>query len=349
MNQQDRPYQLVAYCGIDTAPQLEDVKLVNLSFELTGAAEPADGEAPEHPAVAAMRASSLSAADVRSRILFFIDPNLDALRATCSYAALSAFCGRRVDAALGTSRREMHAIDAEARKLEDAGRPEIVPDVAIVGDGSAEAPEGSIVTRYALTGWSPEEVSQLRWAKRVVLHLPAAPLDAIDAFVRLSGVRARSDAERFPTLAFDGQVVEADEIRKAAADSRRAQRHDNGSILAEKGPLPPGARDLLAAATVPVEAVMLALGSTTPGEGLWHCPRPKRHSNGDANASMRVERGKGRCFRCDAERVDVIRLVADSRGWTASESAEWILSEVAPRAAELVASVAHLLPAEAES
>jgi hypothetical protein len=349
MNQQDRPYQLVAYCGIDPAPQLADVKLVDLSFGLSTPAEPAEGEIPEHPAVAAMRASALSAADVRSRILFFIDPNLDALRATCAYAALSAFCGRRVDASLGTERHEMHTLDVDARKLPDAGRPEVIPDLAVIGEGSADAPDDAVVTRYAISGWTAEELSQIRWAKRVLLHLPSSPLAAIDAFVRVSAVRARSDAERFPALALQGQVVEADEIRKGAAESRRSQRHDAGSTLAEKSALPAGARDLLAAATVPVEAVMLALGSTTPGEGLWHCPRPKRHSNGDANASMRVERGKSRCFRCDAERVDVIRLVSDSRGWTASESAEWILTEVAPRAAELVETVAHLLPADAES
>jgi hypothetical protein len=340
MNIQDRPYQLVAFCGTTTAPSVEGVKLVDLTYKHV--------EGPEHPVLAVLRESNLTAADVRSRILFAMDQGIDALTATTTYAALSAFCGRRVDASLGTDRRELHAVDLEHRAAVDTGRPEVVADTVIVGEGDATAAlgddEDATVLRLPLSNWTSDELSTLRWAKRVIVALPESPLDAIDAFVRVAAARVRSDADRFPVLVAKETAVDADELRRVSTEVRRSHRHDAGAIFAEKVPLSAGSRDMLAACAVPIEAVMLALGSSTQGEGLWHCPRPRRHSNGDANASMRVERGKGRCFRCDSERVDAVRLVADSRAWSASEATDWILSEVAPRAAELVASVEQFLP-----
>jgi hypothetical protein len=340
MNIQDRPYQLVAFCGTTAAPVVEGVKLVDLTYK------PADG--PEHPVLAVLRESNLTAADVRSRILFAMDQGIDALTATTTYAALSAFCGRRVDASLGTDRRELHTVDIAHRAIADAGRPDVVADTVIVGEGDVAvaldpAAEETIL-RLPLDGWSSDELSTLRWAKRVVIALPSAPLDAIDAFVRVAAARVRSDADRFPILVWEAASVDADELRRVSTEVRRSHRHDAGEVFADKVALSAGSRDMLAACAVPIEAVMLALGSTTQGEGLWHCPRPRRHSNGDATASMRVERGKGRCFRCDAERVDAVRLVADSRAWSAHEASDWILAEVAPRAEGLVESIAHLLP-----
>jgi hypothetical protein len=71
---------------------------------------------------------------------------------------------------------------------------------------------------------------------------------------------------------------------------------------------------------------MRILGATTPDGVLWHCPRPDRHRNGDANASMRVDEQGARCFRCDPEKIDSLRLVADVRGISFDEAADWILS-----------------------
>ncbi len=342
----DRPYQLVVSCGTAQAPQLDGVKVIDLAAPTALPAEPVadgDGEQPQHPVLAALAASSLNSGDVRARILFMVDPAVPALAAVSAYSAFTAFCGRRVDASCGAERVETSSLELQLRNAPDAGKaPQI--DLVVIGEG--ELPEGFTEESVHRTEavWTPQDYSAIRQAKRALVFLPESPFDAISSFIVVSALRIRNEAERFPVVVLGDSVVDTDELRKLAVEVRRSQRADSTSHLAPKASLGMRSRDLLAACAVPMEAVMVALGSTTPGEGLWHCPRPRRHANGDANASMRVERGKARCFRCDAERVDAVRLVADSRSWSADESAEWILAEVAPQADALIATVADKLP-----
>jgi hypothetical protein len=344
----DRPYQLVVSCGTAAAPQLDGVKVIDLAVASdTLVADASPDTEPVHPVIAALTASTLNSGDVRSRILFMVDPAVSAETAVSAYAAFSAFCGRRVDASCGAERLGISNADIEHRNTPDAGK--IAPlDLVVVGEGEIPASLEPESIHRCSAELSAADISAIRQAKRALVFLASAPLEAVGAFAKIASLRARNDAERFPIVVANGVVIDTDELRKLAADARRLQRTDQSVILAPKATLAMRSRDMLAACAVPVEAVMVALGSTTPGEGLWHCPRPHRHANGDANASMKVERGKARCFRCDAERVDSVRLVADSRSWTADEATEWILQEVAPSADALVATVADRLPVPAE-
>jgi hypothetical protein len=333
---QDRPYQLVVSCGAEQAPQLDGVKVIDLSTSTPDAQS-------AHPVLAALEASSLNSGDVRSRILFMLDPAVQALTAVASYAAFTAFCGRRVDASRGADRHDTAALELQLRNTPDAGK--LAPlDLVVIGDGEIPADIEAETVHRTSASWTPSDYSAIQQARKALVFLPQDPFAAIGSFIAVSSLRARNDVERFPIVALAGEVLDTDELRKASVEVRRSQRTEASSHLAPKATVSARSRDMLAACAVPVEAVMVALGSTTPGEGLWHCPRPKRHANGDANASMRVERGKGRCFRCDAERVDAVRLVADARSWSADEAAEWILQEVAPHTENLIATVADKLP-----
>lgn len=341
----DRPYQLVVACGTEQAPQLDGVKVIDLAAPaapVSAQGEP-DAESAPHPVLAALAASSLNSGDVRARILFMVDPALPALAAVSAYSAFTAFCGRRVDVSCGPDRIETSSLELQLRNAVDAGKaPQL--DLVVIGEGDIPQDLAEESIHRTEASWTAQDYSAIRQAKRALVFLPQAPLDAISSFIAVSALRVRNDSERFPIVVASGTVVDTDELRKLAVEVRRSQRTDGAAHLAPKAALGMRSRDMLAACAVPMEAVMVALGSTTPGEGLWHCPRPRRHANGDANASMKVERGKARCFRCDAERVDAVRLVADSRSWSADEAAEWILAEVAPQADVLMATVADKLP-----
>jgi hypothetical protein len=341
---QDRPYQLVVSCGTTAAPQLDGVKVIDLAVASTApvvAAE--DGTVTEHPVIAALTASTLNSGDVRSRILFMIDPAVKPLAAVAAYASFTAFCGRRVDVSCGAERVGISNADIELRNLADAGKLQPL-DLVVFGDDAVDSSLEAETTHRVSAELTPADISATRQAKAAIVFLPDSPLAAVALFAKVASLRSRNDLERFPIVSIAGEIIDTDELRKLAADARRSQRGEQTVQLAPKASLASRSRDMLAACAVPVEAVMVAIGSTTPGEGLWHCPRPHRHANGDANASMKVERGKGRCFRCDSERVDAVRLVADSRSWTADEATEWILQEVAPSADALIATVADRLP-----
>jgi hypothetical protein len=192
-------------------------------------------------------------------------------------------------------------------------------------------------------GLSGDDVSAIRYAKRV-RFVPAAQsspaLDAVSQLIILAGLRARGDVDRLPYLVKGDEPVAADgedgvvglcldTLRRGAVEARRAMRHDDRSQLAPKAELTARQRMLLAASAVPIESVLTWLGaSRDESSELWHCPRPERHNHGDANASMRVVRGKTQCFRCDAERVDSLRLVVDTKGMVPDTAAEWLLVEV---------------------
>jgi hypothetical protein len=61
---------------------------------------------------------------------------------------------------------------------------------------------------------------------------------------------------------------------------------------------------------------------------------------------MKVETSRARCFRCDPEWVDAIRLTADVKGCSFDEAGAWLTNVVHPRATELYATVADkLVPA----
>lgn len=338
-----RPYAVIAHIG--QAPSTAAARVVDITPRVT------DTASEDHPAVQALRAADISPADVRARVLVHVDPSAAPADAVAGYAALCAYAGRRLDVQVGDESEPLDgpALDAASRALPDPGKPTSAPEVVQFG-----APHPTLPSVVGSVGVAEAEL--VRYARRVRLVLFPDCGAALAQFLAVAALRSRGGQDRFPQLvddpALDGSLEEAgidlDALRRAAVDVRRANRSDDRSALAPRGQLTGRQKDLLTAAATRVEAVMVALGSTTPGGGVWHCPRPHRHTHGDAIPSMKVETSRARCFRCDPEWVDPLRLAADVKGCSFDEAASWLLTVVAPRTDELVAVVADRLPSPEE-
>lgn len=332
-NHSSRPYALIAHVG--SAPSDDGARLVDIT------PQDAADDAAEHPTVTALRTAGLTPSDVRSRVLVHIDPAVDPLTAVSSYAAVCAYAARRLDVRIGAEAvLDAPAIDTLSRSLPDVGKPQTTPEVVQVGVAHEVIP-------HVVGSVGPQEAQLIRYAKRCRLVLFPEPGAAIAQFVAVSALRSRGDQDRFPLLVSDpnsaldseSEGVDLDAIRRQAVDVRRHSRVDDRSALAPRGTLSERSKEMLMAAAVAVEATMVALGSTTPGNGVWHCPRPHRHTHGDAIPSMRVESSRARCFRCDPEWVDSLRLTADVKGCSFNEAATWLTAIVAPRAEQLIDTV----------
>lgn len=283
--------------------------------------------------VEALSASGLTPADMRTRVLVHADPD-DAVGSVLMLCAVAGFAGRMPDVALGPSLMRSAALYRSMAAFRDEGEPDVKPPSAVSGDIVAE---GSVLVPTE-GPFPPSLVSEVRYASCSVLARDgrSAP-DLLSAFVVLAALREQARKPRFPVLA--ASVPDRDEegfllsegdvdleaLRRAASNARRSARSDVRTALAEPvGPSAAASR-MLAAASVPLPVVLLALGSEDMG-GFWRCPRPSRHRNGDANPSAELTEEGFMCHRCDLEPVDPVRLVMDCRGCSPCEASDWLSS-----------------------
>jgi hypothetical protein len=293
-----------------------------------------------------IKAAGLVPADMRSRVCVAVGADVSPSAALAGYVAACAFASRRLDVVTDGQVVSFAQLETTAAGFPDAGRPADVPEEIQVGAAHPVLP-----FHLADAPFSPQAVSLVRFARRCRLVAADVPLAALVQLVVLSALRSRGAADRTPVVVRGDEPVsdpdpdalpvgvELEAVRRAVMELRRELRADDRSALAEPLPLSSAAQTLVDAAAVSPAAVMLVLGSRCGPGGLWTCPRPDRHREGDAEASMRVEERKVRCFRCDAEKIDPVRLVADVKDCTFDEAAAWILAEVAPLAETLVAEL----------
>lgn len=268
-------------------------------------------------ALAALADSGLRASDFRARARVALSAGVDPAAAVVTYATLAGFAGRFLDVVdpAGT----LVPLESDPALPADRidPRPELVTVGITVDDAPAVAPD-------ALA----DAADLIHSARRVRFVAGPDALGAIVTFVKIARLRRRGDQDRFPQLvtapAADAPVVDLDLLRRAARERRRAVI--DAPVVAAV-PLSARLVRLQTAAAVPIEVVLTRLGSARdPDSGLWRCPRPVRHRNGDQNPSLRVVSDRVQCFVCDAERVDALRLVMDTRDLTPDEAAEWLLS-----------------------
>jgi hypothetical protein len=317
-----RPYQVCLYVG-SQPPALDDVKVV----DLTPASLDADA------VLAPIKASGLTPADLRARVFFLADGDRD--KALAVYAALLGFAGRRLDLSTGGGFVVAADFEASARRLPDAGRPSDPIDHLQLGAVTHPVIR-SIAVADALT---PDDVSAVRFARRLRFVPADNPIAALAQLIAVAAIRSRRDGtDRLPYLcAGDEPLAEdpaaivgtcLDTLRRAGVELRRSLRSDDRGALVDRLDASPRQLRLLAGADLPIEATLVRLGAKDdPETGLWHCPRPGRHTNGDAHASMKVIKGKTQCFRCDSERVDSLRLTMDSLTLSADEAAAWLADD----------------------
>jgi hypothetical protein len=315
-------YSIIYTCGTTNVPPLA-VKVVDVT----------PTERSAQAVMDCIRAAGLSVADVKTDALIVFGSD-DIVRNLVVYAALVGLSGRRPDVAVDGKVLPAGALDRKVRRSKDAGDPPVRPlHVQIGQTGRSDLPE---IPFSELP--DPRALSMTRAAARVRLVVPTDALGALHQLVAVAGIRARRDEERLPFLVggmeppppaetFSEPVgIDLEQVRRDAVSLRRDTRTDDRTSLAEPAPLSERQQRLLEAAAVPVETTMERLGARYNAEvEAWHCPRPARHTNGDATPSMRVTKGRVRCGRCDAERVDSLRLVMDAAVMSPDEAADWLL------------------------
>ena len=108
-------------------------------------------------------------------------------------------------------------------------------------------------------------------------------------------------------------IYNPEDYRKLGNELRREIKIDNRNTIVEKNNLSPRIEELSQLANLNIEEALKYLGSYPDSEGIyWRCPRPERHNNGDLNPSMKINEGKVRCYKCDNEEIDTLRLLMDT-------------------------------------
>lgn len=256
----------------------------------------------------ALLAAGVTAADIRSRTVLHTK-NIGATDLAVLVSALYGFTGRWVHVNLDGEMIDLPSVAAHAPAL---------------GPRPAEPPqEVIIVSGTSLTDVAP-------FARRALLAESMGPAELLMLLAIVATMRRRGRSERFPlVLTEDGHEVPLEDARRAGSRLRTETRRAPESPLAQRMEPSPRITRMNKAAEVPVQDVLVRLGSKSDESGeRWHCPRPDRHTNGDQSPSMAItEDNTTQCFRCDPERVDAVRLVADTLGLTGDEAADWILTK----------------------
>lgn len=323
----EMPYQVFLRVGADT-PQgpagSTTVDLTPLSTELDDTIE-------------ALRQSGLTAADLRTRALFVVSPSCGD-EALAMYAALCGFAGRRIDFTdLSDGVVDVRSLHDAASAAPDLGKPETPVGVVQIG---LDHPSSDVAAFAHLDAVTPQDVTDIRYARQArLVRAGRSVKDSLTLLVATAGLRKRTGGDRFPLLvegsepvdivedSFVSPGLDLDAIRRAGAELRRGSRMDDRSVLAPASEVTPRQALLAQAAAIDPALVLPLLGSYFNEEtGFWRCPRPDRHRNGDANPSTRVADGLVRCFRCDTEPVDSLRLVLDCTGKAPDDAARWLLT-----------------------
>lgn len=257
---------------------------------------------------------ALGAADLRARAVVAV-PGSD-IGSVTAWAYLSGLAGRILDVVTRTG-ASVESLDctaaAAAGRAADGPRPDervesVTLDVAAAAAGFLDAADAGAG----------------RWAKRATLRW-CEGMDLYRAAAWVAGLRdRRGDGGRLPQIDVGGHVVDLEGTRLRGAARRRHTNAAAHAPLADPAPLTARQQRLCDAASRPVETVLVALGSGRDGD-LWNCPRPQRHTHGDAVPSMRTSGNAVRCFRCDAEWTDPVRLVMDVTGLGADDAAGLLL------------------------
>ena len=122
-------------------------------------------------------------------------------------------------------------------------------------------------------------------------------------------------------------LLDLEAIRKEGGKIRRSSRTDDRTELMSPVDLTMRQRVLMEAAEVNVEETLVKLHShRNEDTGLWRCSRPQNHRNGDANPSSHVDDNKVRCYKCDLEPLDPLRLVMETLNISPDDAATWLLS-----------------------
>lgn len=249
--------------------------------------------------------SNLSASDLRSKTLVIFGENL--FSNLTLYSTLIGFSGRRLEI-------YSHGELIDAPKIHHL---QLINKISPRPENVLECIEYHDYLERDYTE------NQVRYAKVFNLDFDKVKdfKKLLTDFIVISGNRIRNNGDHLPSISTNGETVSLDEFRKLGNKIRRENKVDNRTALFEfKEPSKREAR-LELASNSPVELALSYLGSYVDDEsGFWRCTRPERHRNGDENPSLKINEGKIRCYRCDYEPLDSLRLIIDTENISADEA-----------------------------
>lgn len=268
--------------------------------------------------------SSISASDLRAKTLVIFDDE-DLESNLVSYATLLGFAGRRLDILFQGALVEAGKLHHFSVINKNNGRPVEVSEYL----GNFESESCEKIER--IISLEPALIEKIRFAKYYYYNFVDRSVGELEDYIKIAGIRVRNNGDHLPVALFDSNDVEdtnkidLDEFRKMGNELRREIKVDNRDSVALF--VTPDARlqELNIAAQLPVDIALGYLGSYMESETeFWRCPRPERHRNGDMNPSLKINEGKIRCYRCDYEPLDSLRLIMDSQNCSVDEANEII-------------------------
>lgn len=308
-------YQVILYAG-GSVPTVEGVSVVDIT--------PLDSSL--EGMIAAIKGAELTAADLRAKTLLVLG-EIEVEVALKLYSLVLGFAGRRINISVDGEIIDAASINHLGVISKDLGKPDEVLEIF-------HLEKENFTSKRELT---IEEVTDLRYARKCILTNKLSLKDTLELFIKASGFRVRNNGDHLPSLTAtkkfegveDGMLIDLNEYRKVGNELRRLVKTDNRGAIVEG--IESSERDemLEKAAKLPIEIALLFLGSYADESGeLWRCPRPERHRNGDLNPSMKINEEKVRCYRCDLEAIDAVRLIMDSLEITPDEASKIILAEL---------------------
>lgn len=331
MTQETVDYRLYIIVGKDSSERIPQSQRTEIRI-------PADKDY-----IGALEKSGLTASDTKTKTLVVLKER--SLEALTTYVALCGLASRTLDCAIDGVLCHFLSIPQSADPVTPLGSSSPPEDILIVGT----APGISMDFAQML---EEENIVRIHNAKKVVLTGAFAVnpsifgeefLTLVQTVMLLASVRQKPAAARYPALHISSTydvsdlvkiqqgdtsfLVDLEAIRKEGGKMRRSSRTDDRTELIPPVDLTPRQRVLMQAADVNVEEILTKLQSyRNQDTGLWRCSRPQNHRNGDANPSSHVENNRVRCYKCDLEPLDSLRLVMETLNISPDDAATWLLS-----------------------
>jgi len=283
----------------------------------------------------AIGSANITSADLKAKTLLSLEGDVE--RSVLLYTILVGFAGRRVDfladGVLVDGSNLYNSVYDMVKALE---KPEVLPDYIQLSKESNSSLEWVDLNAKIST----EQLFRIRYSRRVRISLDdISTAKALTTLITVAAIRNRNGSDRYPMLVknYNDQLFvdpslpeeervgfgyDLEQIRRKGNESRRENRLDDRTAVVDKIESTERIESIAKAALVDVSKALVMLGSEYNSETeFWRCPRPTRHRNGDANPSMKIIEGKVRCFRCDQEPMDAVRLIVDTLNITADDAA----------------------------
>lgn len=308
-------YQVILYAG-DCVPTLEGVSVVDIT--------PTSNSLES--IVNAIKSAELTAADLRAKTLLVLG-DLEVELALKLYSLVLGFAGRRINISVDGVIIDAASMNHLGVISKDLGKPEEPIEIFHLKQENFNSKIEHTV----------EEVTDLRYARKCILTNNLSLKDSLEIFIKATGYRVRNNGDHLPSLTvsdkFEGieedMLIDLNEYRKVGNELRRLVKTDDRGAIVESAESSERDKLLESASRLPIEIALMFLGSYADESGeLWRCPRPERHRNGDLNPSMKINEEKVRCYRCDLEAIDAVRLIMDSLEITPDEASKIILAEL---------------------